>query len=82
MDREAALGRALEQLARGAADTTVAVQRVTTAQWRWGEETLITATAMGLAGGVHLTSKGDGGHTLRYFMVGKDGLYDPSVVLG
>lgn len=82
MNREGALGRALEQLARGAADATVAVQRVTTAQWRWGEDSILSATSQGLTGGVHLTGKGGEDGTLRYFMVGKDGLDDPSVVLG
>ncbi len=76
------LGAALETLARGAAGARVRVRGLTTEQVAHGLAHSLRVTEEGLTAGVMLTVRGSGGATLRTFMVGRDTLDDPRVVLG
>lgn len=74
------LAMTIRDLARGATDARVIVRRLTTHQVATSDSPGLAEGAPGRA--VALTTRGEGGTTLRYFMVGKDSLDDEAVVLG
>ncbi|MBD3174316.1 MAG: hypothetical protein GF320_03995 [Armatimonadia bacterium] len=80
MGAEDRLRGALSNLARGASGSRVLVRRITSRQERLGESAAELATVHGLGESTALTP-GTAGFA-HYFMVGKDGLDDATVVLG
>ena len=73
MRREQRAARTLRDLSRRATQARVDVRRLTTRQAAVGEDVLNAVTSDGAASGTALTMSDEGGTTVKYFMVGKDG---------